>query len=95
MISQDASLYPLAVYQILVSFFTICNFDLVTEYHISHQSKADLGLEENDLSGTIPEWICNSSSLVELWLDCAGDEPKVSCDSDCCTKCCPDVSCSF
>ena len=43
-----------------------------------------LRLYDTDLSGSIPENICNLS-LITLEADCAGEDPQVSCS--CCTEC--------
>jgi hypothetical protein len=49
-----------------------------------------IGLEQNLLSGDVPEELCDSVSgstdIVDFWTDCGGINPNITCT--CCTTCC-------
>lgn len=55
---------------------------------------AEIGLEENNLNGTVADQVCDTVSLrdVEFWADCGGSAPDLACP--CCTVCCPSATCA-
>jgi Leucine-rich repeat (LRR) protein len=55
---------------------------------------AGIGLEENDITGEVPNDMCAlaSVSAFDFWADCGGSSPELSCE--CCTVCCPSADCS-
>jgi hypothetical protein len=53
-----------------------------------------LGFENNNITGTVPQDVCElvERNSIDLWADCAGDIPDVSCE--CCSVCCPGDECT-
>jgi Leucine-rich repeat (LRR) protein len=54
----------------------------------SWRNLTELLLQDNELTGIMPDLICRLRSeaiLEDLWVDCAGNEPEVECS--CCTQC--------
>lgn len=68
------------------------------QLHVWHDyslSPAEIGLENNNISGEVPNGVCTlaSDQGVDFWSDCGGDAPQISCP--CCTVCCPSPQCGF
>uniref|UniRef100_A0A7S3LAS2 Leucine-rich repeat-containing N-terminal plant-type domain-containing protein n=1 Tax=Amphora coffeiformis TaxID=265554 RepID=A0A7S3LAS2_9STRA len=66
--------------------------EIPSEYSVLLELEG-LGLEDNEFTGNIPEGVCQLADLnsIELWSDCGGDTPEITCD--CCTVCCPSADC--
>jgi LRR receptor-like serine/threonine-protein kinase FLS2 len=71
------------------NFSVVCNFSLSL---LNSCIAAGLGLEQNKLTGEVPDGVCllAEDSSFDLWADCTGTEPLLC---SCCTVCCPSSEC--
>ena len=63
------------------------------DFSVRHFTEG-LGLEDNGFEGSMPEGICQLADLnsMELWSDCGGETPEITCE--CCSVCCPSADCT-
>ena len=84
-------------YFLLIRTKTVSKYILTSSLFLFHGLTITelLGLEDNQLSGSVSTDICSLRSvhLTDLWADCHGSNPEVDCPADCCTKCCPGPDC--